>query len=92
MNDWRKRTALEWAALVVLLGIVAGYWWFARPALGSRWSVVFGALMIAMLATWFKRTGPRRGRCDECGYDLHGLPREDGLVRCPECGMEKMDP
>lgn len=24
--------------------------------------------------------------CDECGYDLTAVPREEGGTRCPECG------
>jgi DNA-directed RNA polymerase subunit RPC12/RpoP len=29
----------------------------------------------------------RRHRCEECGYDLAGMPSGSG-IRCPECGAE----
>lgn len=32
------------------------------------------------------RHGSFSGRCDECGYSLHGLPAE--RTHCPECGCE----
>jgi ribosomal protein L37AE/L43A len=27
-----------------------------------------------------------RSRCPACGYSLRGLPIEDGVITCPECG------
>lgn len=30
--------------------------------------------------------GPRY-ECDECGYDLTAVPRDEGAARCPECGQ-----
>src|SRR5437588_46293 len=29
---------------------------------------------------------PHSRSCEHCGYDLAGLARADGTVRCPECG------
>lgn len=36
------------------------------------------------------RSGARHARlwaCSRCGYDLHAVPRRDGLATCPECGL-----
>ena len=30
--------------------------------------------------------GYPRGRCAKCGYDLKGVPADNGTVKCPECG------
>lgn len=30
--------------------------------------------------------GQLPGVCPHCGYDLKGLPADNGEVRCPECG------
>ena len=46
--------------------------------------VLCGAMVAAPV--WIERRRRRRGRCMGCGYDLRGVPRSDGVVRCPECG------
>ena len=33
--------------------------------------------------------GYPRGKCQECGYDLKGVPAEGGVLICPECGAKE---
>jgi hypothetical protein len=50
--------------------------------------VLVSALMRAPGALRQRRDarGRTRGACPKCGYDLAGLPKVEGTVRCPECG------
>lgn len=41
------------------------------------------------LAKWDERRPPRMEvLCEECGYDLFGVPQKP-VLRCPECGTER---
>lgn len=42
---------------------------------------------------WWRGEGEEKLVCRSCGYGLGGLPRgDDGLVRCPECGVGWREP
>jgi len=45
------------------------------------WPFVAGAFLLATLRVWRQLERSRKGRCENCGYDLRATP---GL--CPECG------
>lgn len=42
-----------------------------------------------VIAKWDERRPPRMEvLCEECGYDLFGVPQKP-VLRCPECGTER---
>ncbi len=82
------------AAVMVFWGVIlfkkialpTAVWWF---------TIAVCCLLMFYVSERFKTVGLRLqsrfsriiGRCASCGYDLHGLGREDdGCTICPECG------
>lgn len=58
----------------------------------TRWMPLW-AFLAPPAALWLfliviaRRLKP--GCCRDCGYDLKGVPRDDGKVTCPECGSRR---
>ena len=76
--------------------------WYWLPTAGARPDVMTPAVTVsyAVVPFWvliaigafsayrLLPAGYPPGRCDQCGYDLRGVPGSDGTQVCPECGAK----
>lgn len=64
-------------------------WGIAHDVLAAGAVLLIAAALVRIPARVRTRRVERaraRGRCAGCGYDVSGVPRMEGVVRCPECG------
>lgn len=77
---WQARLGALWLPYGIRLWPFAANMALYAGALCSLW-VAPGA--VRAVRRWHRR---RAGRCDECGYDMAGVPMAVGGAACPECG------
>jgi hypothetical protein len=61
----------DWSGLAANTALFSLAWWGVIAGSGALW----------------RGRRRRRGLCQACGYDLHGLPMEQ-KGKCPECGSQ----
>lgn len=50
----------------------------------------FLVFVLSCFIAWKWNSRPKLGHCNECGYDLRGLPLKAD-TKCPECGEPVLD-
>ena len=50
----------------------------------------FLVFVLSRFLAWKWNSRPKLGHCNECGYDLRGLPLKPD-TKCPECGELVLD-
>lgn len=81
------------AGVLVLPRLLPGWpqWAYMLTLMGAIMAVnpVYSRLRIAMAAQSLMRLLIEEGICPSCGYNLHGLDKDDrGHIRCPECSAQ----
>lgn len=72
----------DWRELISALAVVGAVGLLGVSARGIRRSYLRGRLFAALTGV----------DCGGCGYGLGSLPRIDGRVTCPECGLMRYYP
>lgn len=53
------------------------------------WPLAFVTGAVAAWLTARLLSRPKPWQCTKCRYDLRGQPGTEGVVKCPECGLER---